>query len=449
VTPPPGMIAALVLAGADLNLRDRYGNLPLHAAAALGNRYHVVTLLRCGSLINIKRHDGRTAYMLATRNGYSKIADLLTDPNLIAPVIKPGRDATEVSVPFPETSVARKRSSNPSSAQASRPPVQHRRTAPRSAGAYHAGASDPFVSPYIAPPTPGEADVLGKRAAKMYRGPVYHYQQERRAETAREHRAEDYEQTTTWASETRTSSGPSSPRRSQANHQHPHHHQQQQQPRSPTGHGGSGVGYEAGPSSPRQTAARQGEVSAALSRPKTAPAANNTGFAGDLPPRTRAASAHQGNATARGGNTRRPIPPQARHAGAPPLPPRSHSSQPQEHHHHHQQQPTTSARERPPSRPHTRLTFADQDEDDGNGYHDEMSNGHGDPAHLPSLRSASRASSRKSENIPPKFAASPYSNIIFGDTRNIYIYIYILLLHAHQISIVMIMFIDAMTRMRI
>ena len=64
-------------AGADANIRDEGGWVPLHGASGSGHREIVELLLANGAKVNVPAMSGKTALDYASRAGHKKTADLL------------------------------------------------------------------------------------------------------------------------------------------------------------------------------------------------------------------------------------------------------------------------------------------------------------------------------------------------------------------------------------
>ncbi|MBT3615801.1 MAG: ankyrin repeat domain-containing protein [Verrucomicrobia bacterium] len=64
-------------AGADANIRDEGGWVPLHGASGSGHREIVELLLANGAKVNVPAMSGKTALDYASRAGHKETADLL------------------------------------------------------------------------------------------------------------------------------------------------------------------------------------------------------------------------------------------------------------------------------------------------------------------------------------------------------------------------------------
>ena len=84
----PRAIAALVRAGADVNLADSGGGTPLSHAAIEGHREAVIALLVARAAVNIADINGRSPLYYATQKGHVDILKLL---------IKAKRDVNQVT----------------------------------------------------------------------------------------------------------------------------------------------------------------------------------------------------------------------------------------------------------------------------------------------------------------------------------------------------------------
>ncbi len=81
LNPNPGVISALVKAGADVNARSNDGATPLHFAAANNSTSEAVSqLLKAGAKANARDKDGRTPLHLAARsNANPEVTELLLE----------------------------------------------------------------------------------------------------------------------------------------------------------------------------------------------------------------------------------------------------------------------------------------------------------------------------------------------------------------------------------
>ena len=67
----------LLKEGADINYRNKYGNSPLHIAAAAGSMRLVSVLLKHGAKVGLVDYNGKTPLEKAIRNGHNDVADIL------------------------------------------------------------------------------------------------------------------------------------------------------------------------------------------------------------------------------------------------------------------------------------------------------------------------------------------------------------------------------------
>ena len=65
-------IAALLDAGADVNIRNRHGKTPLHYAARFGTPDMIAALLEAGASGSVKDNDGETPFYYAEKNAKVK-----------------------------------------------------------------------------------------------------------------------------------------------------------------------------------------------------------------------------------------------------------------------------------------------------------------------------------------------------------------------------------------
>ena len=70
-------IKILTLKGADVNIKNNEGNTPLHIAARFGNVDTAKILLKSGADVNSKNNDGLTPLHVASANGHIKMAEFL------------------------------------------------------------------------------------------------------------------------------------------------------------------------------------------------------------------------------------------------------------------------------------------------------------------------------------------------------------------------------------
>jgi|SaaInlStandDraft_5_1057022.scaffolds.fasta_scaffold08880_5 ankyrin repeat protein len=71
------IVATLVEAGADMNIRDNYGNTPLIRASMIGEEYILEVLLDLGADVNAQSNAGDTALIMASRRGHYDIVEML------------------------------------------------------------------------------------------------------------------------------------------------------------------------------------------------------------------------------------------------------------------------------------------------------------------------------------------------------------------------------------
>ena len=72
-----GTVEVLLNAGADVNVVDNYGYTALMPAISDATVGKAQTLINSGADVNVKTRDGITALKIATKNGLSRVVDLL------------------------------------------------------------------------------------------------------------------------------------------------------------------------------------------------------------------------------------------------------------------------------------------------------------------------------------------------------------------------------------
>ena len=82
------IVDSLIKAGANKDIKNKYGRTALMLAAKYGQTAIVDSLIKAGANKDIKNKYGRTALMLAAKHGYEDIVDLLSTPHQLIKDIK-------------------------------------------------------------------------------------------------------------------------------------------------------------------------------------------------------------------------------------------------------------------------------------------------------------------------------------------------------------------------
>jgi len=76
------IVKALIEAGADINVRNNYGNTALMLSSWYGSIDIVKTLIEAGADINEHDNDGDTALILSSCNGHSDVVRVLKNARI-------------------------------------------------------------------------------------------------------------------------------------------------------------------------------------------------------------------------------------------------------------------------------------------------------------------------------------------------------------------------------